>query len=1340
MTDSFDSGVSPERPPSLESTARESNHDENGDSKTTLLRTSWRSLFRFTTLLHLPALLTAILLTLAAGVIRVVFALYLGKLFQILSQFGNGAITGTQLLEQARAKVFIFLILGGLTWLLSSCFLLCWIVFAELQSRQLRELQIATAQPLGFFLLHAVRIISAVILAFIISWRVTLVTMAGIPVSFVVITFTSARMAPIMKAQQSELSEASKLTYDAFKSIDIVKCLNGQASTYAQMTARIRSAARYYMKLAVLLSVQVAVPRFMSFLMFVQGFWYGSTLVQVGELTPGDVLTTFWACLIVTQSVSQIVHQSAALERGKIAGEKLIEYVHVPDMDISRTRIQSDRYPDLQTEDIVLKDVTFAYPPRLDRPVLKSLNVSFSAGRTTFIVGRSGAGKSTLINLLLQFYSPTSGGILVGDTPFQAIDTSWVRHNITFVQQNSYLFNETLWDNIAFGCRNPRSVSSDQMEMCIEMANLQETVNNLPNGLETNVGLRGNLLSGGQKQRAAISRARMKNSAVLILDEFTSALDFDNRSTVMEAVRKWREGMTTIIITHDTSNILDDDFVYVLEEGKVAASGLKKDLVKGDQRLDFAEATSPNNLLSSHGLLDDDSIIQSEQSGNSLGEMWLASFEGSEGKTGITVAALVGKKNTSSLHEHEEIFSSPSSQSSPETQKPPAAARRKSGAAHVRFPSVNSNELVHSLYKSQTTNTTTNRAMSESRGQNRRYTGESSQSEKADILPTTLPVHKTLLTIPSILNLRQKILLTTAMVLATLHACVTPIFSYLLSRLFDSFYTADQSKASSVARTFSISIVTLAVVDGLMTFVMHYLFEYCSQTWMDELRSRSMHRILAQPCSWFERKEHSPLQLTICLDQHAEEIRNLAGRFGSSLVISIITAVVAIVWSFSLKWQLTTVSLACAPVWYGVSKGLEIVNKRWERLTNDVNEEISDVFSEAFTDVQTVKAFTLENHFRSKLSIMLRRGLAVGFKRGFYSGIFYGLAESVIIFASALLIYYAAVLAAPKAESISSIMSVLTMILFSLGYAVSVMSWIPQVNSANDTATRLIKLSQVPYGSFSHEDSGKLRVFEPVPIEFHNLHFHYPSRPEARVLRDFSLKIPENSCTAIIGSSGSGKSTIIALLLGLYACPDPAPGEDVTIAPLTLGGVDIRQVHMPTLRSLIGYVPQQPKLFADTIRANITYGLDAYSRFNSIKNVEAAAAAAGIADFIHSLPEGYSTLVGEGGLSLSGGQAQRLVIARALVRHPRILILDEPTSNLDAESAEIIRRSVKRLLAARQGLTVLLVTHSQDMMEIADNVVVIDRGAAVEQGPYLNMWNRVHGSGLREMLDMDVTT
>ncbi|KAE8550658.1 hypothetical protein EYB25_006886 [Talaromyces marneffei] len=1351
MADTLEGHPFQETPSSRESPAGSNHGDENIS-----LETSWKSLFHFTTVYHVPLLLAAIIITISAGVSRIIFALYLGKLFQTLSQFGIGAITGPQLMDKARDNTSILLILGGGTWLLNSFFFFVWIVFAEFQVReagsilfgklltrdlvwfdmrkdgvgpflshsqkQLRELQIATAQPLGAFILHIIRILAGMILAFVISWEVTLVTMAGIPVSFTVITFTSSRMAPILKAQQSELSEASKITYDAFKSIDVVKCLNGQSSTYTQMMTRINAAARLYMKLAVLISIQTAFPRFMSFVMFVQGFWYGSILVQSGKLTPGDVLTTFWGCLIVTQSIAQLVQHSATLERGKIAGETLRQYTCADAIDDLRFRTQKNRYPNLHTEDIVLKNVVFAYPSRPEIPVLNALNIKFPAGRTTFIVGRSGAGKSTLINLLLQFYSPKSGGILVGGTPFQAVHPAWVRKNVTLVQQNNYLFNETLWDNIAFGARRPRSVSNDQMEMCIEMANLQDAIHNLPNELNTVVGLGGNLLSGGQKQRVAIARARMKNSAVLILDEFTGALDYDNRATVMESVRKWRYGMTTIIVTHDTANILDDEFVYVLEAGKVAASGLKKDLINGDQRAIFAEPII-DPIITSHSLgrnaMESQYLSEESWFDDSPVETLFTSFDSDE-MPETSTTTLIGDKAMSSPYGKEIQFSPPPRIFLRELT---SITRHKSRSVRNRLSFMGEEKPLASLNTLRTF---------VARG----HPYKKLQSEDTETITTTLPLHKTLSTIPKILNLKQRILLAIAIVLATIHATSTPIFSFLLSRLFDSFYIADRTKASSIAKTYSISIVSLSVADALVTFVMNYILEYCSQAWMDKLRARSMQRVLAQPCSWFEQKDHDPLQLTICLDQHAEETRNLAGKFGSFVIISIITAFIAIVWSLNLKWQLTFVSLLCAPVWYGVSKGLEAVNTRWERSLNDLNEDMANVFSEAFTDVATVRAFTLENHFRAKLANVLRRRLMVGFKRGIYTGLFFGLTESVIIFASALLIYYAAVLTAPDAKGISNIVSVLTMTLFSLGYAVSVMSWIPQVNSASDMATRLIKLSRLPAGFSSHENSGKLRVFEPVPIEFYNLSFRYPSRPETPILTNFSLKIPENSCSAIVGSSGSGKSTIISLLLGLYACPNPSPGQDI-VAPLTLAGVDIRQLHIPTLRSMIGYVPQQPKLFADTIRANITYGLGPYSRFNSLNNIEAAAGAAGIADFIHSLPEGFSTLIGEGGLTLSGGQAQRLVIARALVRHPRILILDEATSNLDTESAEIIRRSVRRLLTAPgQELTVIMVTHSKDMMEMADNVVVVDKGVVVEQGSYLGLLKRANGR-LREMLDVD---
>ena len=201
------------------------------------------------------------------------------------------------------------------------------------------------------------------------------------------------------------------------------------------------------------------------------------------------------------------------------------------------------------------------------------------------------------------------------------------------------------------------------------------------------------------------------------------------------------------------------------------------------------------------------------------------------------------------------------------------------------------------------------------------------------------------------------------------------------------------------------------------------------------------------------------------------------------------------------------------------------------------------------------------------------------------------------------------------------------------------------------------------------------------------------------------------------------------MLLGLYP---PSWPETPTPSTLLIGGQDIRSLHIPTLRSLIAVVAQQPTLFATSIAANIAYGLSETSPLKTIANIRAAAKAAGIDEFIDTLPKGYDTPVGDGGLTLSGGQAQCLAIARALVRRPEILILDEATSALDAESAEVVRESVRRLVRSMQGMTVIIITHSREMMEVADNIIVLLSGSVAEQGSFDELMRR--GGELRRLL------
>lgn len=266
---------------------------------------------------------------------------------------------------------------------------------------------------------------------------------------------------------------------------------------------------------------------------------------------------------------------------------------------------------------------------------------------------------------------------------------------------------------------------------------------------------------------------------------------------------------------------------------------------------------------------------------------------------------------------------------------------------------------------------------------------------------------------------------------------------------------------------------------------------------------------------------------------------------------------------------------------------------------------------------------------------------------------------------------------------------------------------VPQISSSRDTATRLLRLANLPY-KLSHEHSGHIRLNTPGPIAFNSVTYAYPSRPEAPILSSLNLNLSPQITTALVGASGSGKSTVASLLLGLYP---PTRGT------LTLSSYPISSLHLPTLRTLISIVPQTPTLFPTTIAKNIAYALPETSILASPTRVAAAATAAGITDFITSLPRGFDTLIGKGGTGLSGGQAQRIVIARAIARRPHLLILDEATSALDTETAKDVRSTITRL--EREGIGVLVITHDRDMMRACREVVVLGEGGRVlERGGF----------------------
>jgi ATP-binding cassette, subfamily B (MDR/TAP), member 1 len=962
--------------------------------------------------------------------------------------------------------------------------------------------------------------------------------------------------------------------------------------------------------------------------------------------------------------------------------------------------------------------------------VLKPSTLFFPAGETTFLVGRSGSGKSTVGSLLLRFYQPSSGQILLDGRDLEDLSTSWLRNNITLVQQQSILFDETISRNVAFGHQDYDGVSRGEIWEALDFAAIQDTIRRLPRGIDTKVGNGGAALSGGQRQRIALARAKLRNTPILILDESTSALDHVSRNAVMEAIKFWRQGKTTIIITHDMSQIADDDFVYFLQDGSIRAEGLR-------QKISENLFSTSAEAVSRPGVRRQDSL---EEQMNKI-----AAGQGAAAEISVRrltrVSQYLGGRQAKLVHDV------PALPSLPLQHRTEAATKHtlEKEQQHLQQPRKNPRQPLSAVRDSIAMKPITHRSITKAQAPPgilapARKDTQMEMTEFEGLIATetqsqNLSIRRLLATVWPVLDRMGRIQLLMGFIATCVQAVSPPVIAFLLVKLFQTFYMATGYK--SKALIYALSLLGVAVVDGLASFFMRYFLEAAAQKWVDALRIEAFMRILEQPKAWFDDTTNSPSYLTSALERNAEEMRNLLSRFASSILIVAILVTVTTVWALVTCWKLTLVALSTSPVIYGLTKAFDSVSSRWESRTNVSNDEIGGIFSETFSDIRTVRSLTLESYFHRKYKSATASAFSVGLRRASYGGILYGLSSSTVPFVVALIFYYGTVLAKRHEFSVNDVLQAFSLITFSTTAANTIISYMPQLASSLDTGNRLLRLSRLPLQS--HELEGDLKP-DPAsktsllgPIRFNDLTFYYPTRPQHPALYRVNLTIPPAICTAIVGGSGSGKSTIASLLLKLYpALPhnhsfssnsNSSYNSIPAYAPLIVSDHDICNLNTTIYRTFIALVPQTPVIFPVTVLENICYGLTPTSPFRAEPNIHNAAQLAGIHDFILSLPDGYNTVLGDqGGLGVSGGQAQRIVIARALVRKPRILLMDEPTSALDAESAAIIRQTIRLLVEkgtnGGRATTIVVITHSREMMETADHIAVLREGQCVETGSF----------------------
>jgi len=434
-------------------------------------------------------------------------------------------------------------------------------------------------------------------------------------------------------------------------------------------------------------------------------------------------------------------------------------------------------------------------------------------------------------------------------------------------------------------------------------------------------------------------------------------------------------------------------------------------------------------------------------------------------------------------------------------------------------------------------------------------------------------------------------------------------------------------------------------------------------------------------------------------------IQTVAG-FGISLTLrSALTLLGSLVLLITTSPTLTLIIIVLIPLVVGP---LLLLGRRVRRLSRDSQDRIADASAlagETINAVQTVQAFNLEGLQTRRFSEAVEHSFAVAVRRIRVRGVLTALA-TMLVFGGITFVLW---IGAHRVLAGSMTFGELSQFLLYAGYmgiaAASLSEMWGEVQRGAGAMERLAELLAAQPTIKAAAQPAKLPVQSRGRIEFDDVTFRYPSRPESAALEDFTVAVEPGETVAFVGPSGAGKSTTFQLVLRFY---DPAKGR------VLIDGVDIVRADPEQVRSRIGLVPQDTMLFGASARENIRYGRpDA-----SDAEIEAAARAAEADEFIGALPQGYDTFLGERGLRLSGGQRQRIAIARAILKDPPILLLDEATSSLDAASELLVQQALEKLMRKR---TTIIIAHRLATVQKADRIVVMDQGRVVASGTHAEL-------------------
>ncbi|CAF0751223.1 unnamed protein product [Adineta steineri] len=1037
------------------------------------------------------------------------------------------------------------------------------------------------------------------------------------------------------KEQLNTYSKAGQIAQEVFGSLRTVLSFNGSKYQQKQYDKELKLNEWCTVRKDAAFGAYSGLLFFINFLVYSIGFTSGSILMAYGNhrtLTISDILVVvnmFAQALGLLNAIGPFFQSIAEAQGAAVSVFRLIDEAHnenINEREILQENISDEKSISNINGDIEFDNVSFSYPSRESTTALNNLKFIARAKQTTALVGSSGCGKSTCVSLLLRYYEPSSGRIMIDGQSITNYKIKQFRQNIGVVSQEPILFGINIYENIRYGKLN---ATRAEIEQAAEQANAHKFIMKLPKKYETLVGERGIQLSGGEKQRIALARALVKQPNILLLDEATSALDNVSEKIVQEALDRACKNRTTIVIAHRLTTIQNADYIYVLDKGSVIDEGTHETLLakEGGKYQTMVKMQQSENTFHRQ-----ESLMQMEKAAAEDEEQLLGSVR------------LLGENEAIDINRR-------------------ASISTRGKYVFLRLLKMNSPEW--------------------------------------------------------------KFILIGCLV-CILGGLRGPVFSIILAKIINEF---NDCKYTDIHRRVLITS-GLLILTGVVFMIFHFFqvtilfhnyinefFHVCLQfvafgvagaKLVSRIRSKAFACFLRQEVAYFDRPENSSGAICNQLSSNAAAIEDMTGTRLGVICQGLSMSVFGCVLGFIYNWQLTII-IAIPFVVQLISTTINIRLGSWFKTQSDlIYSQASTLAVEVITNMRTVKQLSMEKEVLEQYSNMIDQILKISWRSDAVFATMIGVLWTLSPLTLGLLYWRALILVEKNELDMSSVVMISAFGIFALE-SLKVVGMIAQRIGASFAAAHAFfdLFDRIPTIDNGSNKGQKLTNFS-GETEFNQIKFIYPTRPTVLVLNKLQLSIKSGQRIALVGASGCGKSTIVQLLERFY---------DVTHGQLTLDGIDIQKLNLQWLRSRLGIVNQEPVLFNLTIAENITYGLENIP----MDEIVLAATKANIHEFIQQLPQGYDTKVGVKGSFLSGGEKQRIAIARVLIRQPKILLLDEATSAMDSYNERIVQETLEQAQTEDPSRTSIIIAHRLSTIRSCDLIHVLEMGRIVESGTHTEL-------------------